>query len=397
MSEHLPNGWQLKTLGEFVDFKNGVNADKSAYGTGMKFVNVMDVFQGEFLTSNKIRGSVQISEKQKQEFSVIKGDILFNRTSETREDIACTTVYMDDTPATFGGFVIRGRQFPNLLTPEFSGYCFQSSFMRKELIRRGQGAIRSNIGQKDLNKVTIFIPPMHQQNKIAETLITWDKAIEKTEALITAKQKQFDWLARNLLSLNDSQCKTRYTKFGDVIDERCSKSTVNNAYPCLTSSRKGMFLQEDYFNKKVASKNNTGYKIIKRGDFTFRSMSDDGTFVFNRQDIVGCGLVSPAYSVFYPVNIDSDFLMYFLNSSNFKRMLNKKIQGGTRVSLKLNAIKDAQVILPSRSKQTSIAHKLNYAKHEIETLKVLANKYNEQKCGLMQKLLSGEWQMKGAA
>ena len=52
------------------------------------------------------------------------------------------------------------------------------------------------------------------------------------------------------------------------------KTTVNDQYPVLTSSKAGIILQSDYFNKQVASRENTGYKVIRRGQFTYRAMSD---------------------------------------------------------------------------------------------------------------------------
>ena len=62
------------------------------------------------------------------------------------------------------------------------------------------------------------------------------------------------------------------------------KTTENDQYPVLTSSKTGVFLQSDYFNKQVASRNNTGYKVIRRGQFTYRAMSDTGEFFPNMLD-----------------------------------------------------------------------------------------------------------------
>ena len=69
---------------------------------------------------------------------------------------------------------------------------------------------------------------------------------------------------------------------GKILKSLKNKSIYQNQFPVLTSSRSGLFRQSDYFKKIVASKNNTGYKIIKKGQFTYRSMSDDGFFKFNR-------------------------------------------------------------------------------------------------------------------
>lgn len=251
-----------------------------------------------------------------------------------------------------------------------------------------------NLNVQIVKKYKILIPPLDEQTYIANTLEKWDRAIEVTENLITAKQQQFEWLSTRLLLKNPNLKHWKTETLGSFIEERKDKSTLQDQYPCLTSSRRGMFLQEEYFSKQVASKDNTGYKIIQRNDFTFRSMSDDGLFVFNKQNIIDTGLISPAYAVFYPKkNMDGDFLYYFLNSPAFRRALACEVQGGTRTALKLNALKKLDVELPDFSEQKSIAHTLNTAQGEIKLLQALAEKYRTQKRGLMQKLLSGQWRL----
>ena len=179
----VPKGWEKVSLGEVFDFRNGINADKSQYGQGIKFVNVMDVFGHDVLTEPKIIGRISISEKKLDDNRLEYGDVLFNRTSETFDEIAMSAVYLDSADATFGGFVIRGRPLTNSLDPKYTVYAFQDSNFRKQVIKLGQGAIRANIGQKDLVKVELLVPPLLEQQKIAKILSTWDKEISKTERL----------------------------------------------------------------------------------------------------------------------------------------------------------------------------------------------------------------------
>lgn len=58
----VPNGWTKIKLGDHVEFRNGVNADKDQYGEGVKFVNVMDVFNNDILTESKIIGRITLSD-----------------------------------------------------------------------------------------------------------------------------------------------------------------------------------------------------------------------------------------------------------------------------------------------------------------------------------------------
>jgi len=175
--------------------------------------------------------------------------------------------------------------------------------------------------------------------------------------------------------------------FSDFVKERNVRSSVSNMYPCLTSSRLGMFLQEKYFSKQVASKDNAGYKIIKQGDFTFRSMSDDGIFFFNRQNLVAKGLVSPAYAVFSASKkVNADWLYYLLNSAYFRRILASKVQGTTRIALKMNILNKIQVSAPSLSEQQKIARCLSAADELIATCEQKLEALKGHKQGLMQQL-----------
>ena len=108
----VPEGWSSRPLGVLLDFKNGVNTDAANYGAGTKFVNVMDVFGGTSLTQERILGSVTVTDRQRAEYALRHGDILFNRTSETREEIAYASVYLDDRPASRTPWSPPGRTGP---------------------------------------------------------------------------------------------------------------------------------------------------------------------------------------------------------------------------------------------------------------------------------------------
>jgi len=209
----LPDGWQHLCLGDVFSFKNGLNGEKSLYGAGAKFVNVMDVFRGPRLRHSEIVGEMAVSPRQLTEFAVRQGDVLFNRTSETDDEIALSTVYLDTEPAVFGGFVIRARPNGKALDQGFCIYGLQADSIRREMIRRGQGAIRSNIGQADLATVPILLPPLPEQRKIAEILSTWDAAIAAQERLIANAHAQKKALMQTLLPIGAHPPKKRLSGF----------------------------------------------------------------------------------------------------------------------------------------------------------------------------------------
>ena len=146
-------------------------------------------------------------------------------------------------------------------------------------------------------------------------------------------------------------------KLGDFLREICIKTVVNNEYPVLTSSKNGIYLQSEYFNKQVASKDNTGYKIIKKGQFTYRAMSDTGEFYPNMLKCVDIGIVSPAYPVFEITNRDiiyPQYLQYFFRSNTFRYNISGLEQGSTRTSIKFNKMKNIKIKLPPLLEQKKV-------------------------------------------
>ena len=171
--------WATERLGDFYIFKNGVNAEKEAYGSGIKFVNVMDIVSDSPLRYDKIIGEVEISESEFKKNEVIYGDILFQRSSETREEVGQSNVYIDKTQkATFGGFVIRGRATQKQ-KPLFMHYLLKTQKVRKDMTARSGGSTRYNVGQESLSKVIIKTTNDEcEQQKIASFLTVTDKKIE---------------------------------------------------------------------------------------------------------------------------------------------------------------------------------------------------------------------------
>ena len=182
--------WEEHALAEYLDFKNGLNPDVKRIGRGLPFISVMDILADGTINNDSIRGKVEATEREIENFSVEKGDILFQRSSETLEDVGRANVYMDNRTAVYGGFVIRGRKIGDY-NPLFFKYLLSTPLARKRTCRMGAGAQHFNIGQDGLSKISLCFPLMEEQNKIArllslidERIATQNKIIDKLQSLI---------------------------------------------------------------------------------------------------------------------------------------------------------------------------------------------------------------------
>lgn len=149
----------------------------------------------------------------------------------------------------------------------------------------------------------------------------------------------------------------RSTRLGDLLRPSNERSSRGDQFPVLTSSRSGLHLQSEYFNRIVASKDNTGYKVIRKGQFTYRAMSDDGFFRFNRLSNQEAGIISPAYEVFECDTNQADpiFMDYLLNSGIVLSQIYGTAQGGTRLSLRLSTLSEFEADIPPLPEQKKIA------------------------------------------
>lgn len=404
------NSWVEAKLGDLFSFKNGMNAEKTAYGNGIPFVNVMDVFGTDVLTSDIVRGKIQANEKQIKEYLVKRGDVLLNRTSETFDEIALATVYMDDAPIVFGGFVIRARPRTPRLDPKFCVYFFQSDAIRREMIRRGQGAVRANIGQKDLATVPAVVPPLAEQKRIAEILSTWDRAIEATEKLIANSEAQKKALMQQLLTgkkrlpgFSRDWKEYRLGEIGSTFTGLSGKSAKDFGDGEFYIQYKNVFENEEVnFSAldRVRISTSENQYIVEHGDFIFTTSSETPEEVG-----VSSVVLEPSGSIYlnsfcfgYRPNNRSTILphfgKFFFRSNLFRRRLHSLAQGSTRYNLSKSAFLDICVHLPEPDEQAAVANILRTTADAVARRKADLRRLKLEKAALMQQLLTGKRRVK---
>lgn len=185
-------------------------------------------------------------------------------------------------------------------------------------------------------------------------------------------------------------------KLKEYLIQFTEKTTVSNQYPALTSSRRGLYLQSDYFNKQIASDDNTGYNIVPYGYFTYRHMSDDSLFYFNINYLVENGIVSTLYPVFTTnKNMNSNFLKQILNhGSDFKRYSLLQKQGGSRTYMYFSKLVDFVTEIPCLEEQQKIADFFTLLDRRIEKQQEKVEALREYKKGMLQKIFSRELRFK---
>tara|TARA_R110000764_G_scaffold112761_10_gene199797 strand:+ start:25154 stop:26356 length:1203 start_codon:yes stop_codon:yes gene_type:complete len=389
----VPEDWESFSLSQLYEFKNGLNADKASYGHGVPFVNVMDIFAADQLFADSLRGSVAATEKSAREFAVKSGDVLFNRTSETIEEIAFSAVYLDTKPAVFGGFVIRGRPKSDLVDALYSKYLFKSASFRKEAMKACQGAFRANIGQKDLAKIVMTLPPRSEQAKIAQILSTWDQAIAATERLLENSQQRKKGLMQQLLTgkkrLPGFEGEWNLYHLGCLFTERSEIGSKDLPLLSITSNE-GVVYQNETGRKDTSNADKSKYKRVCPGDIGYNTMRMwQGRSSLSDKE----GVVSPAYTILTATGkSDPLFFSYLFKLTKMVHVFYRHSQGlvSDTWNLKFKQFKKITCRVPGRPEQSAIAKILVTTDFEINALRVRMNSLKQEKKALMQQLLTGK-------
>lgn len=172
--------WKAYKLGDLGSFFGGVTTiSKDDYGHGTPFLPYKNVYKNSKVNVNELE-LMNVRPQDVERRSAVYGDIFFTASSETPDEVAMSSVLLDNVEnLTFNGFCKRFRlnDFKTLL-PEYARYLFRDISFRREVYQLATGDIRFNISQDSLAKIEITIPDIPTQTQIAQILTSLDDKIE---------------------------------------------------------------------------------------------------------------------------------------------------------------------------------------------------------------------------
>lgn len=397
----IPTEWDVKAFGEIFDFRNGVNADKDSYGQGIRFVNVLEPITYSHIYGPEITGQVTLPDAVAASYAVRRGDVLFNRTSETQEEVGLAAAYLGSERVVFGGFVIRGRPTDETFDPIYSGYALRAPAIRSQIIPMGQGAIRANVGQSNLRLVMAPVPPLPEQHAIAEALSDVDALLGALDQLITKKRELKQAAMQQLLT-----CQTRLpgfqgdwemTPLGNVATFLKGKGVPKSALiphgsePCI------------HYGELFTRYPETIGEIISRTNGSrdsFRSIAND--VLMPTSDVTPRGLAKASCVTVDGVILGGDILVIRsdakrINGSFLSYVIRREedqvlqlVSGTTVFHLYGSDMKRFNFQMPSVAEQTAIADVLWDMDAELTQLKLRRKKTSALKQGMLQELLTGK-------
>lgn len=382
----IPNDWEVKRLGEVCLVNQGLQIpiDKrlTKYVNGSyKYITI------QYLNNNKSKEFIL-----NPQASVVctEDDILMTRTGNTG-------IVVSNVSGVFHNNFFKIDYNKSLFYKDYLiSFLNLKQTQHILLVKAGTSTI-PDLNHKDFYSIFISIPPLPQQQKIAEILGTWDEAIEKQSKLIDKLSDRKRGLMQQLLT-----GKKRLAGFSEEwkeymiknIASEVSNKNKNERESLVLSCTKynGLVPSLEYFGRRIYADDISTYKIVPLNHFAYATNHiEEGSIGY--QSDYEYAVLSPMYTVFKTTRIVNDsYLFSLLKTNNYILEYKKRMEGSIdrRGGLRWSEFSKIKIKLPSLPEQTAIANILTAADKEIELAKSKLELLRSQKSGLMQELLTGK-------
>jgi len=280
---------------------------------------------------------------------------------------------------------------------------FQSEIFQGYLKVMSKGATRDYIGIVEQQKLNIIVPrSVKEQQKIAEILSTWDKAIELKKQLIEDKKKQKKGLMEKLLTgevrlqgFEGEWKEVRINKIAKVSIGLVTTMTTNYVDEGILLIRNSDILENDfktkgliYLDRQFAEKNkNRQFEI---DDIVTVHTGDVGmSAVINKKFEGSLGFATLNTRVIDKKRWNSKFISHYFNSEKYKNFALKMSTGDGRNNLNLKDFKNSMIPDISIEEQNEISKILDCFNREVLLTEQELEALKLQLKGLMQLILTG--------
>lgn len=402
--KNIPKGWSYDTLGTFLDdIGDGgtpSRAKSEYFGGEIPWVVVKDIKKEIYKTRESLtsKGLEKSSAKLWPEGSVI---LSFGAT--------IGEVGIAKVPVTTKQGV-AGLIPNNLISSEYLYYSLLNNYSRLNSLASGS-TIKEVRPSVIKNQIKLLLPPIKEQNKIAEILDTVDEQIQKTEGIIKTTEKLKKGLVQDLFTKGIGHTKFKETEVG-VIPENWEMRELSKTTKFIDYRGKTPKKTKEGIPLITAKNVRQGYVSVEPkeyiakeeySDWMTRGVPNKGDVLFTTEAPLGYvaqieteDKIALAQRIITIQGIDYDntFLKYLLSSQIVQRKILSLGTGGTVRGIKSSTLKKMLLPVPCVKEQKEISEILGSIDAKIHTNKEALEEQKQLKIGLMQDLLSGEVRVK---
>jgi len=386
----VPNGWSLNYVGDLFTVQLGKMLNKAAKAQFPQFqyFGNSDVKWGDFDFSQL--KSMHFNERERQKFTLQKGDILMCEGGE----VGRCSIWTREQDNIYYQKALHRLRSNGAIIPEYF-YNFMSFIAgTKALNDYTTRTSIAHLTREKLLKIPVKTPPLPEQHKIAKILSTWDKAISTTERLIDNSKQQKKALMQQLLTGTHSQRKRLLDDSGKPFEGEWTKVELGKLLDYKQPT--------PYLVKSTDYSNEYSIPVLTAGKTFILGYSNENFGIFEEElpAIIFDDFTTASKFVDFPFKAKSSAMKILVAKQGVSikfiyeamQVLNYPVGGHQRhwISIFANLV----IGLPSLLEQQKIASVLSNADKEIELLEQQLADLKKEKKALMQQLLTGKRRVK---
>lgn len=388
----IPENWSLKKLGSIARINKKQLSENTDSNYKFYYIDISCVEAGKIKYAAKPILFKNAPSRARRKVNI--NDIIMSTVRPNLKAFACVSDERKNLICSTGFSVLSEKKETSL-----SKYIFYNLFSYQSEKYYFACVVGSNypaLNNSDVKKLTIPIPPLKEQQKIAEVLSTCDKVIELKEKLIEQKKLQKKYLMQTLLNPDNPNFRRLakfYGKWEEVkLGECFTERRENNCTLRLLSitSEKGVIDRMEIERKDNSNEDKSKYRVILKGDIGYNTMrmwqGVSGVSNLN-------GIISPAYTVCEPKEeVCPEFFGYLFKLQSAINVFHRYSQGlvNDTLSLKYTPFAKLNFSIPKYEEQKAIADVLSVVDQEIDLLEKELEQQKLKKKALMQLLLTGK-------
>lgn len=335
------NDWEQRKLGDWGDFYYGRSCPKWSV---TEDATIPCIRYGELYTKfgAKIDRVYSYTNMPPENLRFSKGtEVLIPRVGEDPMDYNhCTWLSMQDVAI---GEMISVFNTNN--NPLFTATMFNAT-LQNEFAMRVEGGSVTNLYFEKLKNIDVSFPSIPEQERIAAYFENFDHLITLHQRKCDQAKKLKKYMLQKMFPKNNGSVpEIRFEgfsndweqrKLGDLVDRVTRKNQdLVSALPLTISAQYGLIDQNEFFDKRVASKDVSGYYLIENGEFAYnKSTSTDAPWgAIKRLDRYENGVLSTLYIVFgikENTPVDSDFLVSYYSTNLWHKGIHEIAAEGAR-------------------------------------------------------------------
>ena len=375
----IPVDWEILKLQEICNFQNGVGHEQFESENG-KYIVVNSKF---ISTESKVKRfcDKDLVPLLKNDITIVMSDI-----PNGKALAKCYIIEKDNC------YSLNQRIGRIVITEMSAKFYFYYLNRNKYFISFDSGSGQTNLRKQEVLDCPIILPPLAEQEKIAEVLSDTDLWIESTEALLAKKRQIKKGAMQKLLSPKEDW---EVRKLGEVvkITRGASPRPIDNPIWFQEDSKIGWVRISDVSKsnkflfrttQKLSPEGISKSRFVHSNSLIMSICATLGKPIITTFDVC----IHDGFVVFSDLKIEKEYLYNYLKF--IEDDWSKTGQTGSQMNLNTTIINGTEINFPEKAKQQEIAEILSSMDLEIESLENRLQKARQLKQGMMQDLLTGK-------